>query len=74
MKLPLISGVKLIKALSKFGFSISKHSGNPISLIKDNSTGKIVVVVPKHKELAKGIFLSIISQSGLNKEELLKKI
>jgi len=74
MKLPIVSGVKVIKALSKFGFSISRQSGSHVILIKENSTGKIVVVVPKHKELAKGTLLSIISQSGLNKEGFLKKL
>jgi len=33
---------------------------------------KITVVVPNHDEIAKGTLLSIISQSGLSKEEFLK--
>jgi hypothetical protein len=36
------------------------------------STGKITVVVPKHKEIAKGTLLSRISQSGMSKDEFLK--
>ena len=74
MRLPIISGIKVIKALDKFGFSTSRQSGSHVVLIKEDSFGKTVVVVPKHKELAKGTLLSIISQSGLNKEEFLKKI
>jgi len=43
-------------------------------LVKESLENKITVVVPKHKELAKGTLLSIISQSGLSKEEFLNKL
>ena len=72
MKLPIVSGMDVVKALNRLGFSISRQSGSHIILIKNNLEGKITVVVPKHKELAKGTLLSIISQSGLSKEEFLK--
>ena len=72
MKLPIVSGIDVVKALNRLGFSISRQSGSHIILIKNNLEGKITVVVPKHKELAKGTLLSIISQSGLSKEEFLK--
>ena len=72
MKLPIVSGIDVVKALNRLGFSISRQSGSHIILIKNNLEGKRTVVVPKHKELAKGTLLSIISQSGLSKEEFLK--
>jgi len=43
-------------------------------LVKEGLEGKRTVVVPKHRELAKGTLLSIISQSGLSKEEFLKML
>jgi predicted RNA binding protein YcfA (HicA-like mRNA interferase family) len=73
MKLPVISYLEVLKALKKEGFEISRQSGSHIILVK-NSAEKIVVVVPKHKELAKGTLLSIISQSGLSKEQFLQLI
>lgn len=74
MKLPIVSGIRVIKVLNKFGFSISRQSGSHVILIKEDSFGKTIVVVPKHKELAKGTLLSIISQSGLKKEDFLSKL
>ena len=74
MKLPIISGVEVVKMLSKFGFSVTRQSGSHIILIKEVLESKRTVVVPKHRELAKGALLSIISQSGLSKEEFLKKL
>lgn len=71
MKLPIISGDKVVKALFKIGFRLARQSGSHMILVKE-SEGKITVVVPKHKELAKGTLLSIISQSRLSREEFLR--
>jgi predicted RNA binding protein YcfA (HicA-like mRNA interferase family) len=74
MKLPVVSANRVIKALSSIGFRISRQSGSHIIMIKEKPK-KTTVVVPKHAELARGTLLSIISQSGLSKEdfrELLK--
>ena len=71
MKLPIVSANKVIKALSSVGFRISRQSGSHVIMIKENG-GKAVVVIPKHGELAKGTLLSIISQSGLSKENFCK--
>lgn len=70
MKLPVVSGMDIVKALSKVGFSITRQSGSHIILVKI-AQEKITVVVLKHKELAKGTLLSIIQQSGLSREEFL---
>ena len=74
MKLPIIFGVEVVKMLSKFGFSVTRQSGSHIILIKEVLESKGTVVVLKHRELAKGALLSILSQSGLSKEEFLKKL
>lgn len=76
MKLPIISGMDVIKALSKIGFRLTRQSGSHMVLVRKSaekiSKEKITVVVPKHRELAKGTLLSIISQAGLSKEEFLR--
>ena len=72
MKLPILSAVKVIKALKTIGFQISRQSGSHIILVKYDEGKKISVVVPNHDEIAKGTLLSIISQSCLTKEEFLK--
>ena len=61
MKLPVVSGMEVVKILNKFGFSVTRQSGSHIILIRETSEGKRTVVVPKHRELAKGTLLSIIS-------------
>ena len=71
MKLPVVSYLEVLKALKKAGFEISRQSGSHIILVK-HSVEKAVVVVPKHKEIAKGTLLSIISQSGMSKEQFLE--
>ena len=74
MKLPILSSRKVIKALQSIGFQISRQSGSHIILVKIVDNKKLIVVVPNHDEIAKGTLLSIISQSGLTKEEFLKLI
>lgn len=72
MKLPILSSREILKALNSIGFQITRQSGSHIILVKIVDNKKLTVVVPKHDEIAKGTLLSIISQSGLTKEEFLK--
>jgi len=73
VRLPIISGMKVVKAFSKIGFQISRQSGSHIILVKKNGQ-KLTVVVPKHDELATGTLLSIIAQSGMTREDFLKLV
>jgi len=72
MKLPILPARKVIKILQSIDFQITRQSGSHIILVKIVDNKKLTVVVPKHDEIAKGTLLSIISQSGLTKEEFLK--
>jgi len=56
LKLPVVSGKDVVKALSKVGFKLVKIKGSHAKLKKNN----IVVIVPLHSELSKGTILSII--------------
>lgn len=71
-KLPRLSGIEIIKVLSKVGFYHSRTTGSHAILNKEISKGKITVVVPLHHEVAKGTFKSILKQAGLTLEEFLK--
>src|SRR3989344_4320565 len=54
---------------------ITKQKGSHISLHKRLENGKIIlVVVPRHKEIKKGTFLSIIKQSGMPREAFISKL
>lgn len=72
MKLPIVSGLKIKKALLKEGFEEESQSGSHVKLF--NSVTNKIVIIPMHKELAKGTLLSIISQSGIGREEFLKML
>ncbi|MGC9515322.1 type II toxin-antitoxin system HicA family toxin [Methanocrinis sp.] len=67
-KLPVISGERLIKILVKNGFSVKRQAGSHVVLQK----GEIIFSVPLHDELKKGTLKAILSQSGLEVEDLLK--
>ena len=68
-KLPVVSGNEVIKVLVKLGFQHIRTTGDHAILKKEDESGKKVVPVPLHKELAKGTLLSILHQSGLTKEK-----
>jgi predicted RNA binding protein YcfA (HicA-like mRNA interferase family) len=72
-KLPQLSGKDLVKILCKLGFVHLRTRGSHAILTKqDKEKGKITLPVPLHPELAKGTLKSIMNQSGINLEELLK--
>lgn len=74
MKLPVMSGREVIKALTKVGFREARQKGSHIILTRETREEKRGVVVPNHKEIDKGTLLEIIRQSGLKKEEFLKLV
>ncbi|MGQ9722813.1 MAG: type II toxin-antitoxin system HicA family toxin [Candidatus Jordarchaeum sp.] len=52
MKLPAVSGRKIIKTLTKIGFEVVGRKGSHVRLKKKNDR-TLIVVVPDHLELAK---------------------
>jgi len=78
-KLPVVSSDDVIKALKKGGFVYApkRGKGSHTALYKNDEKGrKLLVIVPKKRELPKGTLLSILQQAILSKDdfiELLKK-
>ncbi len=72
MKLPVLSGSEVIKALIKAGFKVARRKGSHVILVKFIDERKIGVVVPDHKEIDKGTLLEIIRQARLRREEFLE--
>jgi len=72
MKLPIISGMKVIKILIKQGFVQKGREGSHVTLEKITNDGVFRTTVPLHKELGRGLLLDIIRQSGYTREEFLK--
>ncbi len=72
MSLPVLSGRKVIRALTKAGFSLEARKGSHVKLKKRVDGRVLVVIVPDHVELARGTLQSILRQANLDKEEFLK--
>ena len=69
-KLPIVSGTKVVKALSKIGYGLDHQTGSHMILRHKNPPYRRLTV-PNHSEIAKGTLLAIIRQSGLTREEFI---
>ena len=68
MKLPRISGFKLLKFLSKHhGFRVLRQKGSHVTITKD----KKFITIPLHNELDVGTLASILSDAGVDRKEFL---
>ena len=72
MKLPLISGIEVIKRLKKSGFIATRQRGSHVRLEKSTADTIIKLTVPLHSELKKGTLSRIIKDAGLTLEEFEK--
>ena len=68
MKLPIVSGKDVIRALKKIGYTVVRTKGSHVKLKRGNR----IVIVPLHDEISKGTLLSIIRQAGITKEQLIE--
>ena len=72
MRLPQISGFKLIKIFCKVGFVVVRRKGSHVRLEK-MVDGKIIkLTVPMHDKLKKGTLSRIIKDSKLSENEFEK--
>jgi len=70
-KLPRISGIELIKILTKFfDFRTLRQKGSHITLTND----KVFLTIPLHRELDRGTLLSILRDAGISRNEFLEYI
>ncbi len=70
-RLPVVSGVTLIKALQKEGFHVIRQKRSHIILQKRLAGTTVTTVVPNHRELATGTLRSILRKVGLSSDELI---
>ncbi len=66
--LPRVSGREVVKALTKVGYEQDRQRGSHIILRREAYPHRRVVV-PDHKEVAKGTLRSIIRETGLTVDE-----
>jgi len=67
-KLPLVSGEEAIKAFGRFGFHPVRQTGGSHVVLKKNGYA-ILLSVPKHDELKKGLLRGLIRDAGLTVDE-----
>jgi len=67
--LPILSGKKVVKALTNAGFIVVRRRGSHIRLSKPIEHGTIKLTVPDHKALKRRTLIRIIKASGLTMEE-----
>lgn len=68
--LPHVSGRKVVLALLKIGYEKDRQKGSHI-VMRQISYPHRRIVVPDHKEVAKGTLRAIIRHSGLTVEEFI---
>ncbi|MCL5283352.1 MAG: type II toxin-antitoxin system HicA family toxin [Armatimonadetes bacterium] len=66
--LPRVSGRKVVVALAKIGYEKDRQKGSHI-VLRQLAQPHRRLVVPDHKEIAKGTLRAIIKQAGLTVEE-----
>jgi predicted RNA binding protein YcfA (HicA-like mRNA interferase family) len=71
-KLPVISGREVVRVLTKIGFAIVDRKGSHVRLKRRRAEEVLMVIVPMHRELAKGTLRSILRQANLTAEDLLR--
>jgi predicted RNA binding protein YcfA (HicA-like mRNA interferase family) len=64
-KFPGLSGMDIIKALQKLGFTVARQSGSQV-VLKRNGAG---CVVPNHKEVKIGTVNGLLRQAGVTAQE-----
>lgn len=70
-KLPVISGIEAVKALSRVGYEIDHQTGSHL-ILRHMEPPHRRLTVPNHKEISKGTLRAIIRQAGLTVEEFLE--
>jgi len=69
MKLPLTSGLEIIKRLKRAGFIAVRQKGSHVRLEKYSPEKTIKITVPMHTELKKGTLHRIIKEAGLTLDD-----
>ncbi len=73
-KLPILSGVQIIKALEKLGFFAVRQKGSHLILKKESPNLNVGCVVPLHKQVAVGTLRGILRQAKITPQTFLKVV
>ena len=68
-RLPVISGDEFVRVLQQTGFSWDHTEGSHMILL---NPGGRRLSVPRHRELGRGLLMSLIRDAGLTGEEFIR--
>ncbi len=66
-KLPVLSGIEIVKALKKIGYEPDHQTGSHI-ILRQSIEPHRRVTVPNHPEVSKKTMRAIIRETGLTRE------
>ena len=72
-KLPILTGLEIIKVLEKNGFIIIRQKGSHVFLRQKNDKRTTVVPIHKGKDIDRSLLSKILNDAGLSIEEFIKK-
>ncbi len=72
-KLPILTGLEIIKALEKNGFIIIRQKGSHVFLRQKNDNRTTIVPIHKGKDIDRSLLSKILNDAGLSVEEFIKK-
>jgi predicted RNA binding protein YcfA (HicA-like mRNA interferase family) len=67
-RLPVISGRRVVRALETAGYEVDRQRGSHI-VLRHSRPPHRRVVVPDHREVARGTLRAILRNAGLSVEE-----
>jgi len=67
-RLPVISGRRVVRALERAGYELDRQRGSHI-VLRHSQPPHRRVVVPDHREVARGTLRAILRSVGLSVEE-----
>ncbi len=70
MRLPVLSGRDVVRALERGGFHTVSQQGSHVKLRKIDQGRTFTAIVPLHRELARRTLLSILRQAGLTVDQI----
>lgn len=70
-KLPVVSGQDVVRILTKAAFEVHHQKGSHI-ILKQTSPPFARLSVPDHKELKRGLLVSLIRESGLTRDQFVR--
>ena len=77
-KLPVVSGLELLKLLTSLGYEVVRQKGSHVQLRKTTQAGDHNITVPLHDEVAKGTLGDILSKvsiwCGISKDDLIEML